>query len=591
MRGHMPRAAVAGLVLALTPLSVVGQEKEKAKAARETYAAAAAQPQVRAKDAEAARAVDAYRAGSAEVRRMPDTRAGRDAEARRLLADAAEGQRGADPEAALRAYGALATLAGAGVAGELEADYSLRLAALLHQRPELAPTEPLGALPAPEALYERAMATGTPRQAALARNNLATLHLDRGDGERAAALLAGLDLDAVPAGERFVYRFNTGRALEAAGDRDQAFGHYLRALDEQPAFVPAAEGAWRAARAGSDRALAARRAVQLGDRLLAAGQLAAFDAGAWAALADTGSPEVMNLLVRRWTVRLPEGGAPNEAQWRRLTAAAGGDDIARELVLALRYAFSTPRFAAAARQGHEALLAISRRIDPWRRLDGGATMAALLVRLAEADREAGGDEAALGRTFAAWWLDPSHLEAAIACASALRARPELDPEGRIQEELTRDLFIAKGRAYQREDWRTILRLHLLLASIFEDQGRWGSSSEPRSAVFQLEHALRAEEAVLVLDPAFTRSPALHRRLADAYRELGRREAAFGHFLLAARSMAALERIHEADRMVAAADALGLPPDVERQLLRSKAAAEVQRQQRLLDQRKVAPRPF
>jgi tetratricopeptide (TPR) repeat protein len=582
VRRRIPRAAAAGLVLALAPLSVAGQEQEKAQTARETYAAVAAQPEVRTKDAETARAIDAYRAGSAELRRMPETRAERDAEARRLLADAAEGQRSADTEAALHAYGALATLADAGVAGELEADYSLRLAALLHQRPELAPTEPLGALPAPEILYERAMTAGTPRQAALARNNLATLHLDRGDAGRATELLAGLDLDAVPDGERFVYRFNTGRALEAAGDPGEAYGHYLRALDEQPDFVPAAEGAWRAARAGGDPARAARRAVEIGDRLLAAGQLAPFDEVAWTAVAQEAAPDLLALLARRWSVRLPESGRPEDARWARLDAGSRGNAFSRELVLALRLAFSTARFADAASRGHETLLAVSHRLEPWRQVDGGTALAGLLVRLAEADREAGDDAAALGRTFAAWWLDPGHLEAAIACASALRARPELDPDGRIQEELTRHLFVAKGRAYQREDWRTILRLHLLLASIFEEQERWGSSHEPRSAVFQLEHALRAEEEVLALEPDFTPSPALHGRLADAYRQVGRTDAAFDHYLRAARSLATLERGEDAEAMLATAADLGLPPDAESSARLAAARDHVEEQSALYD---------
>jgi hypothetical protein len=56
------------------------------------------------------------------------------------------------------------------------------------------------------------------------------------------------------------------------------------------------------------------------------------------------------------------------------------------------------------------------------------------------------------------------------------------------------LFIAKNREYRRslgQDWDRILKCHIILASIFEKQGRWGSLSDPRSAVFQWNYAQKA----------------------------------------------------------------------------------------------------
>jgi len=548
-----------------------------------TAQAAVAQPEKQVSktklrvELDAVRVQELQRAGAAEMARVPESRVERETEVRQLLQEAARMQTEGDVEAAIRKYGAVAFLTEAGVEGEVEARYALQFASLLAKQGTH-----------PEALYHRAMEKGTPRQSALARNNLANLHLERGDTAGAVELFRALDLEAVEPDQRFVYRFNAGRALETAGEGDEAYQHYLRALEEQPAFVPAAEGAWRAAKTAGDKGVVARRAVEVGERLLDAGQLQPFDRMVWSALEETASPDVLNLLVRRWVVKLPESGELGETTWRRLVAAVGFRPSTGELVRRLRLAFASRPFEVAAQQGSEALLELSRRFQPWREVDGGKALSELLVRLAEEDRQRGADSVALGRTFAAWWLDRDNTRAAVDCAAALRARPELDPEGRIQEELIQDLFEIKGRAYAEQDWRNILRLHLLLASIFEKREQWGSSGQARSAIFQLEHALRAEQELNGLDPEYTPSPGLHRRLAEAYRAVNRNEAAFDHFLQAARSLAKLERVGNAEEMVKEAEALGLPPDEERFGRLAETSAQIREQRLAFEERYGKP---
>jgi hypothetical protein len=51
------------------------------------------------------------------------------------------------------------------------------------------------------------------------------------------------------------------------------------------------------------------------------------------------------------------------------------------------------------------------------------------------------------------------------------------------------LFGEKARAYQEHNLDEIYALHRALGSIYSLLGQWGGSSEPTSAIFQLEHAL------------------------------------------------------------------------------------------------------
>jgi hypothetical protein len=140
------------------------------------------------------------------------------------------------------------------------------------------------------------------------------------------------------------------------------------------------------------------------------------------------------------------------------------------------------------------------------------------------------------------------------------------------EKLIDGVFVSKGAAYAAGDWQNILRMHLLLATIYEEQGVWGSEGDPRSAIFQLSHALRAEQHLRELDPSHTPSPGLHRRLGDAYAALGRQAAergdaglaakradrAVGHYLQAADSLSERDRLDDARRQLDTVAGLGLP---------------------------------
>jgi hypothetical protein len=68
--------------------------------------------------------------------------------------------------------------------------------------------------------------------------------------------------------------------------------------------------------------------------------------------------------------------------------------------------------------------------------------------------------------------------------------------GDIDELLMRyqdHLFTGKGLAYQRNDWASIYRFHVALGTMYAAVGKTGNESDPRSAIFQLDHARRAAE--------------------------------------------------------------------------------------------------
>jgi Tfp pilus assembly protein PilF len=83
------------------------------------------------------------------------------------------------------------------------------------------------------------------------------------------------------------------------------------------------------------------------------------------------------------------------------------------------------------------------------------------------------------------------------------------------------LFGAKSLAYQEGKLNEIYQFHRALGSIYSYLKKWGSSSEPTSAIFQLEHALetarlaerRPEEKNIEVEPA------LVERLATGYTEI------------------------------------------------------------------------
>lgn len=513
-------------------------------------------------------------------------------DARRVLARGADAQAAGGEKEAREAYGRAAELAREAGSAELEAQAVLKGSELL--RPSELPAAELSRVAGD---LRRVVETGTPEQREIARNNLGNLYLATGDAASALAVLEAIDLDRADPGSRSVFTYNRSRALEAAGRGEDAFAGYLDAIAGQPSFLEAVEGARRVALGAPGPEQAVRLAGQLvgqGLRGDAAGVLRD-------SVARWPTAATLTALARYWaevgTAAAEDAGAGPGILGE---LPPGTPAEVRALATELTGVFDDDAFSAAGREGGD-LHALARQGFPsWRGDEERAAVVATLLSAVARERARQGDAAgALGRTFVAWWVNRADTDAALACARLLRRRPDLDPDGRVFEELVEDVIQSKGRAYRDADWRNILRLHLLLADIYRERCVWGPRSELRSVTFQLEHALVAEAELAAAAGGAPPSPGLHQGLADAY--LGRGEGcaapaeppggsraddlAFRHYSLAAEGFLVHGDRARAERAVRQAAALDPARDPAR---RRELAALLERVRQLPDGRTIEP---
>jgi hypothetical protein len=102
----------------------------------------------------------------------------------------------------------------------------------------------------------------------------------------------------------------------------------------------------------------------------------------------------------------------------------------------------------------------------------------------------------------AWALNAENVEAGLYLANVLlydvkEGGRQLDQRYNILDAFINQLFEAKNAQYQKylsnlaTDWERILKCHIILATIFEEQGRWGPGNYSRTALFQWELARNA----------------------------------------------------------------------------------------------------
>ena len=118
--------------------------------------------------------------------------------------------------------------------------------------------------------YADAIRLGTPQQRVHAQNDLAILSLRQGDPQQAVAMLRRVDVGALEPGERSLYAYNYGRALELSGNGPEAYQKYTQVLEQNPEFDLASEGAFRLLRAS--RPARVGEAARLAEMLLGRGQ-------------------------------------------------------------------------------------------------------------------------------------------------------------------------------------------------------------------------------------------------------------------------------------------------------------------------------
>jgi hypothetical protein len=136
------------------------------------------------------------------------------------------------------------------------------------------------------------------------------------------------------------------------------------------------------------------------------------------------------------------------------------------------------------------------------------------------------------------------------------------------------MFMEKGESYARNDWNSIFQMHVAIATIFERNSVWGSSSyDIRGATFQWEHAIQAYQKLHTSDSSVPPAPGLHAHVAICYARTGRAQDAARQSLIAAEGFVSTGDLEQAraNLEVAKSGASGLSADELTRLRRVEAS--------------------
>ncbi len=379
--------------------------------------------------------------------------------------------------------------------------------------------------------YQSAIQLGDADQQAYARNGLGVVLLRQGKAVESLAAFRGIDMDGIAPTARFAYLYNYGRALERNDELQTAYAQYRRALELQPRFEPAIEGAFRVLRQSPRPNI--KEAVGFGQQLVVRGS-GAFTARqihtllkAWNAAPD--ASELLTVLVQYYISASVDPVQFQEVELGDLRSLGATTPALRSPIDEILTAY-VGNFPPSFHHGPARNIFRSWAYPP----EHAALFSALLKSVGAYYDQRETPEKALPRFSAAWMLNPSDSEAAVYAAAIVRDHAKaLDPQGQLFNQLLETLFMQKGEAYFENDWPNILRFHVVLGTIFEREKIWGSAQDPRSAIFQWENALEAEKQVRHVDKNFTPSPGIHASLALAYEKTRRTTDAWDQYVLAA----------------------------------------------------------
>ena len=379
----------------------------------------------------------------------------------------------------------------------------------------------------PEAIsaYKFVIERGSVGQRAIAQNNLGVLLLRNGDAPRALEVFQSVDLNSIAATDVYLYQFNFGRSLELNRDAAGALVRYINAIDLRPDFTPAVDGAfrilWKQNPPPVDAAVGvANTLIRNGMPGLAREQLK-HSLSLW-----NGEPHAVDLLgdlVRSYEAMSftpPRFNNEDLPLMRKLDSSA-----LRLGVQELRIAYSgdfLPSFDVSP--------------GPFKYWGGGSyrrPFAKVLKLIGDYYSEVGNYHAALA-CYSNSWSEGRLPDAALFTATLLRNHHELDPQGQVLNRLIESLTYGKEEAFAEQDWVNILRLHAVLATIYERQEQWGTSENPRGVIFQWEHALAARSVLQSETDKYPPSPNLDMHLANSYRAIGRVEDAQREYIAAAK---------------------------------------------------------
>lgn len=380
-------------------------------------------------------------------------------------------------------------------------DLANTLAQLLKQPEEAKPSTYAEA----RQTYSWVVEKGTPTQQLAARNNLAVVEISRGSyGEAIQQFQGGL---------------KTAEALEDDGARSQYLLNYARTLEK----VPQSSGT------DSSQVASLYRQSFLADpsrtEAAIAGARFAWSRGQTASVSDfttllvsKGHLDSAEGLVRTALTNSPPAAAADmypvlaalldllpaqscsrkcfDERWRgslseRRASYTGNSRVLADLIL-LAYA-DAEQIPSPKKHPGEVLSALG--VGSWGE-EKRRPISNYFSRVGALRAGDGDLPAAYGLYSAALAVDRENTDAALRKATVLiEKRAQLDPDGRQLNQFIDWLFNMKGGAYLGEDRPSILRLHTVLGTIFFQQKNWGNSYNPRSAIFQLEHAASTNKSL------------------------------------------------------------------------------------------------
>lgn len=380
---------------------------------------------------------------------------------------------------------------------------------------------------------------GAPAQQLIARNNLASINLDQGDS---AAALKVFDegyatAKAIPEpAVRSQYLFNYAQALERAPGKQgrNAADLYREAFIADPRRREAADAGLKLTLSQRNIARAAEFAQLLIDR----GHLELAEKRLREALDNTQvrqSPDAYLLVGSLMNLIAAQKVSPAEfgKRWDPYVGALGTglESRAETMRKLLQLGYAAPEKIPQIEYSYQAreALGMGNLREPqivqvstyWTQIGS--------VRVA-----AGESRAAFSLYSIAWLVDRKNMDAALNKANMLlERREEIDPDGRVLDRMTDELFQGKGDAYLGEDWPAILRFHMILGTLYNRQKQWGDSHNPRGAVFQLEHAHQARKRLEGKEGGEP-TPGLYTMLAECYIATKRPDLAYSTYQRAAR---------------------------------------------------------
>jgi len=405
--------------------------------------------------------------------------------------------------------------------------------------------------------YDGLRIDATARQKTQAAINRASLHMKLGDVEKAADLLLDntqCDWSTVDESQQFLLNYNVGRALDAGKKTGQALEYYERALHGKPQFNLAASRICDLALA--DKSLSPEILDQQVNLLISTMHpkevsrlgLGLFLRECYANL--PGAIKGLSILLTGWSMTFENSDSFLNSEGERLAQLKDSrvirrysgiwagferdirtliqDELAIEVTAlesgkhsqlpGVNHVIEDDAIAEADRDGLKVALskftfAIANQLANQSPLN--TDPAAARART----------QAALARNMVAFGFDPQNTDAARSMIWCLSRLELVNPEG-INEDLRNQVIYSLLREKEGiidkdnksvPDWQNLLKIHMLLAQLFQAQKIWVSDDKRLSATFHWEEARNDEiELHRRLGDRWQWTPALHENLAIGY---------------------------------------------------------------------------